>query len=121
LACVKILVAGGSYIDIRNNYNQTPLSYAIFNNKCETAQFLLYSGAKISNVAPNIEIPDWMNQMVMTRKRTIHSTLTLKGVLRKRYKVDGAESSFLNGGIPKDMVNLVGYHVLSTWLDPKWG
>ena len=122
LACVKTLVAGGSYIDILNIYNQTPLSNAITNHQCEIAQFLLYSGAKISNVIdPFCKIPDWMNQIVAKHKRTIHSTLTLKGVLRKRFKVDGAEASFLNGGIPKDMVNLVGYHVLSTWLDPQWG
>jgi len=120
LACVKVLVAGGSQLEILNMHDRTPLAIAICNRQPKVAQFLLFSGAKMKNVCPRIQVPDWMKRIVTKRKRVIRSTLNLKGVLKKRFKVDGAEAAYLNGRIPKDMVNLIGYHVWSTCLDKEW-
>jgi hypothetical protein len=62
-----------------------------------------------------------MKKIVSKRKNVIRSTLTLKAVLRKRFKIPGPEAAFLNGRITKDIVNLIGLHVWATRLDPKWG
>jgi hypothetical protein len=67
------------------------------------------------------DVPDWMKLLVLKRENAIRSTLTLKVVLRKRFKIPGAEAAFLNGRPPKDVVNLVGLYVWATRLDPKWG
>jgi len=120
LTSVKLLVAAGAHLDLPDKIGKTPLCHAICNAHPEVAQLLLYSGAKMSNVNPNTRFPDWMKQIVTKRKRVIRSTLILKGVLKKRFKVNGAGSAFLGGRIPKDMVNLIGYHVWSTCLDSEW-
>jgi hypothetical protein len=85
------------------------------------AEFLFHSGAKMSNVKSRIKIPDWMNQLVSKRKNATLSTFTLKGILRKRFTVPGEEAAFLKGRPPKDIIDLIGLHVWSTRLDPKWG
>ena len=117
----QMLVAAGAERDRPNNGGFTSLSYAIIYNRPNFAEFYLHSGAKMSNVNPTIEIPDWMNQLVSKRKSAILSTFTLKGILRKRVKIPGAEASFLNGRPPKDIINLIGLYVWSTRLDPAWG
>jgi len=119
----QILIAAGALCksDRPDNYGDTPLSDAVMYSRPNVAEYLLHSGAKmIENIRPNLKIPYWMNQIMTKRKRAIHSTLILKGVLKKRFKVVGAEAAYLNGRIPKDMINLVGLHVWSTRLDPKW-
>ena len=57
---------------------------------------------------------------MIKRKNVILSTFTLKAVLRKRFRIEGAEAAFLKGRIPKDVVNLVGFYVWATRLDPEW-
>jgi len=118
----QILVAAGTTCerDRPDSDGETPLTSAIKYTQPAVAEFLLHSGAKMSNVKRSIEVPEWMNQIVTKRKRAIHSTLILKGVLKKRFKVDGAEAAYLNGRIPKDMINLVGLYVWFTRLDSKW-
>jgi len=106
--------------DRPSNYGYTPLAIAIKYNYTKIAQYLLYSGAKMKNVHSNSKVPYWMKQIVTKRKRVIHSTLILKGVLKKRFKVVGAEGAYLNGRIPKDMINLVGLYVWSTRLNEEW-
>jgi len=118
----QILISAGTLCERdRNNKGRfTPLAYAIMYNHSNVAEYLLHSGEKMVNVHENIGVPVWMTQFVTKRKRVIHSTLILKGVLKKRFKVVGAEAAYLNGRIPKDMINLVGLHVWFTRLDPKW-
>jgi len=106
-------------VDKPNNDGVTPLGNAIMYIEPALAEFLLHLGAKMKNVRRFI-VPEWMNQIVTKRKRSIYSTLILKGVLKKRFKVDGAEAAYLNGRIPKDMINLVGLYVWSTRLNEKW-
>jgi len=116
-----LVTAGASReIDRLDINGYTPLAHAIWYNIRNVAEYLLHSGAKMANVHPRTKVPEWMNQIVTKRKRAIHSTLILKGVLKKRFKVVGAEGAYLNGRIPKDMINLVGLYVWSTRLDPKW-
>ena len=106
--------------DIPNNGGYTPLAWAIVQTHLDVAEFLLHSGAKMSNVKSRHKIPDWMEQIVIKRKNVILSTFTLKAVLRKRFRIEGAEAAFLKGRIPKDVVNLVGFYVWATRLDPEW-
>jgi len=118
-----MLIAAGTLceMDEPDRFGDSPLANAIKWIHPNLAEYLLHSGAKMENIRPNFKVPDWMKQIVTKRKRAIHSTLILKGLLKKRFKVDGAEAAYLNGRIPKDMINLVGLHVWSTRLDPKWG
>jgi ankyrin repeat protein len=119
----QILVVAGTLCerDIPNNGGYTPLAWAIVQTHLDVAEFLLHSGAKMSNVKSRHKIPDWMKRIVSKRKNVILSTFTLKALLRKRFKVPGAEGAFLNGRPPKDVVDLVGFYVWATRLDPKWG
>jgi hypothetical protein len=119
----QILVASGTLceIDQPEKYGYTSLAYAILYNHPNVAQYLLHSGAKMSNVISSVTISDWMKQIVSKRKNTTLSTFTLKALLRKRFKIPGPGAAFLNGRICKDIVNLIGLHVWATRLDPKWG
>jgi len=116
-----MLVLAGVVMERPNIYGHTPLAHAILYNHTKVAEYLLHSGANMINVRESISIlPKWMNQIVTKRKRAIRSTRILKGLLKKRFKVDGAEAAYLNGRIPKDMINLVGLYVWSTRLNKEW-
>jgi Ankyrin repeats (3 copies) len=109
LTCVQILIAAGTLYerDSHDNFGDTPLADAVMCNHFNVAEYLLHSGAKMKNVRPSIVVPDWMKQIVIKHKRVMHSTLILKGILRKRF----AEQ------IPKDIANLMGLYFWSTRLN----
>jgi len=121
LKCVEMLVNANASIEAIDAFGLTPLARSIKCNQHYCVQHLLYSGAKLRKVNRSIKYTPVIQRIIMKRKRAIHSTRILKGVLRMRFKVDGAEGAYLNGRIPKDVVNLVGSHVWSTRLDDEWG
>jgi ankyrin repeat protein len=125
LGCVRFLASNGYALDFEERANPdgaTILSDVIKNkfnyNRKNVVEYLLHVGIKPDNP---INIPDWMKLLVLKRNNAILSTFTLKGILRKRFKIQGAEAAFLKGRTPKDIVDLIGLHVWSTRLDPKWG
>jgi ankyrin repeat protein len=97
---LKILIANGAEIDEPNQEGITPLATCFMRGHClEIAEFLLHSGAKMSNVASYITVPAWMNLVIEKRHSVMSTTLTLKGVLKWRL------------GIYKDVTNLLGLYV----------
>jgi ankyrin repeat protein len=97
LQCMQILAATGALLNIdkRDSHGETPLSEAIKWNHCNVAEFLLHLGARI----PSKKIPDWMRQLIIKRQNAMRSTLTLKGILKRRL------------GQSKDVTNLLGLYV----------
>ncbi len=107
---MQVLVASGAETDTRTNYNNTPLGMSIIADRYDIVEFLLYAGAKMSNVHQNIIIDDKIHQLVAKRQKVMGSTLVVKGVLRNRFK----------GRVPRDIVNLMGLYVWKTRLHPIW-
>jgi hypothetical protein len=95
--------------DRPDNGGYTPLTLAFMYNNSVVAEFLLHSGAKMQNVHRSIKVPDWMHQLVKERENTMCYTLTLKGVLRMRFR----------GRIPKDIVDLLGLYFWNLRLEFK--
>jgi ankyrin repeat protein len=112
LQCVQILVTSGASrnIDMVNRYGATPIVDAIRMDNDKVAEFLLHSGAKMIGVTEMLgsDMPSWLQQLISRRHNVMSSTLTLKGMLKRRC------------GLPKDVTNLLGLCVWRTRLNSIW-
>jgi hypothetical protein len=98
MACVQILVTFGVEIDQPDLFGNTPLTSAIRRGYSYIAEYLLHSGAKMSNVHPRVILPFWMTDMIAKRQLIMSFTLTLKGVLKRRF------------GLCKDVTHLIALY-----------
>jgi hypothetical protein len=87
--------------DRPDNYGHTPLAYVIMYDNPALAEYLLQVGAKISNVKRDIQVPDWMHQLIKKRETIMRCTRVLKGVLKWRL------------GLSKDATHLIAIYFWS--------
>lgn len=95
-------------VDARNNEGKTPLADAIKHNKPDAVELLIDKGAKITNIHEEVEIPNWVNRLLETRRKVIRANLVFYGVLRKRQKIG------------KDMSGQVSRFLWSTRFSEEW-
>lgn len=121
---IHIFVASGASADIDrfNNEGFTPLALCleIDGENEECAEVLMDYGAKLENVHPGVSITSGVRNLVSKRRVTKQSVRILNGVLRNRFRLEGPLTAFLNGRIPKDVVNLITSYAWATRLDPDW-
>jgi hypothetical protein len=104
-------------LDEQNKDGYTPLAYAFHYKRLGCAERLLDGGAKMSNVEKNIEIPDWMETIIIKRKNAIRSIGVFIGVMRKRFEIQGQH---IGNRLPRDVVGLLGSYLWDTRLDDRW-
>jgi hypothetical protein len=115
-----MLVAACAKRDRIDNGGYTPLARAIENNHPHVAEYLVHSGAKMSNVERSVKLPAWMNDVIAKRGNAVASLLVLCGILRRRFKVPCLATAHIGNHIPRDIVNLISIYVWSSRLDPGW-
>jgi ankyrin repeat protein len=96
--CISLLAAAGAEVDRPDIFDRTPLAYAILWDHLKIAEVLLHLGAKVKNISPDVKIPAWLIHIIAKRQLIMRSTLTLKGVLKRRL------------GLSKDVSNLIALH-----------
>ena len=115
-----MLIRAGAEVDARDNDGDTPLVYAIRDNKHDVAELLLDEGAKMSNVREGLQIPGWMNSIVTKRQNVKRGLLALLGVLRKRFTVSGGGTEYTRGRVPRNVVGVISRWAWTTRFDGRW-
>lgn len=113
---LQVLIRAGALVDRKNKLGSTPLEYAVQYSALEVAEYLLESGARVSNFGGlhRSSFPPWFAHMMRKRKRCLDSARALYGVLRKRWRLsDGTR-------VPRDMINVLAQMVWATRRDSRW-
>lgn len=122
IECIKLLIHAGASQEVNATdcFGETPLARAIHSNKPDCVELLLDAGAKVSNVRKDINLPDWMKDIVKKRGNVKRSLVTLIGVLRKRFTISFVGLELIGNHLPRDIVNLVSICVWNTRYDSRW-
>ena len=115
-----MLIQAGAEVEAHDNNGDTPLAWALINDKHDAAELLLDKGAKMSNLRKGVQIPNWMNAIVAKRQNVRRSLTTFIGVLRKRFAVSGGGTEYTRGRLPLDVVGLLGEYIWRTRFDKRW-
>ena len=113
----KELIQAGAELEALDNDGDTPLSYTLRRKHRDCAERLLDAGAKVSNVEEDIDIPDWVGEVIIKRKNVVASLRVFIGLMRKRYNVEGQH---IGNRLPRDLVKLISKHLWSTRFDERW-
>ena len=115
-----MLIHAGAELDARNDDGETPLAGTINENKPDVAELLLDKGAKMSNVHKDVEIPNWMNAIIVKRQNVKRGLLVFVGVLRKRFAISCGGTEYTRGRLPRDVVGVISKWAWTTRFDGRW-
>ena len=114
------MIRAQAQLDVLDCKGITPLADAIRHNNRDCAELLLDAGAKLANVNKDIDIPDWLNDIITKRQNVKRALLIFIGVLRRRFTVPTAATVHTGNRIPRDMVNVLAAHLWETRFNHKW-
>lgn len=102
----------GAELDVADKQGKTPLQMAIVGGAKQCAEYLLYVGAKISNLKYK-RFPKWFTAMIDKHKTCAESCFALYGVLRKRWIIDGYR-------VPRDMITVLTRLLWESRRNDQW-